>query len=89
MEEPLPTPFERRTLPFDLPPEQRCAAFQAAVAESVGDRTRLDVADRVAGIAWERAEFVAPDPSVTLTDGTHPTVSVDSYRVQSEPQESP
>ena len=54
-----------------------------------GHRTRLDVADRVAGIAWERAEFVAPDPSVTLTDGTHPTVSVDSYRVQSEPQESP
>ena len=30
VEDPLPAPFERRTLPFDLPPEQRSAAFQAA-----------------------------------------------------------
>lgn len=50
-----------------------------------GRWTHVDVADRVARIRWERAEFNAVDDTVTGVDGTHPAVAVDTYRLHSVP----
>jgi hypothetical protein len=45
----------------------------------------LVVEGRAARIKFVRSEFVAADTSVTLTDGTHPTQGVDTYRITSQP----
>lgn len=45
----------------------------------------LVVAGRRARIKFVRSEFVDADTSVTLTDGTHPTQGVDTYRLTSQP----
>ncbi len=47
--------------------------------------TVLTVSGRVARIKFVRSEFVAPDTSVTLTNGTHPTQGVETYRITSQP----
>lgn len=51
-----------------------------ALASSV-----LEVPGRVARIKYVRSEFVAPDTSVTLTNGSHPTQGVETYRITSQP----
>ena len=45
----------------------------------------LTVSGRRARIKFVRSEFVAPDTSVTLPNGTHPTQGVDTYRITSQP----
>ena len=57
---------------------------RALLSPGPGRMTRVDVPSRAAFVAWLRSEFVAVDDSLTLLDGTHPTVAVDTYRITSE-----
>ena len=81
---------------LDAPVRIKCVATTTAGALIMAARVRdvlspgpgrflrLAIEGRAAEICWLRSEFAAVDDTFTLTDGTHPSVAVDTYRLHSE-----